>query len=43
MKKLNSLKQCVRTTCFSHKTKTAKIKKVVLLSITLTFRRCDAG
>ena len=33
-KKLNSLKQCVRTTCFSHKIKTANIKKVVLPSIT---------
>ena len=37
VKKPNSLIQCVKTTCFSHKTKTANIKKVVLLSITLTF------
>jgi len=30
------------TTCFSHKTKTAKIKKVVLPSITSPKYQCDA-
>ena len=42
VKKPNSLKQCVRTTCFSHKTKTAKIKKVVSPSITSPKCQCDA-
>ena len=42
MQKLHSLKQCVRTTCFSHKSKTANIKKVVLLSITSPKCQCDA-
>ena len=41
-KKLNSLKQYVRTTCFSHKTKTANIKNVVLPSITSPKCQCDA-
>jgi len=38
----NSLKRCVRTTLINSPTKTAKIKNVVLLSITFTFRRSDA-
>jgi len=42
VKKLNSLKQCVRTTCFSHKTKTANIKKDVSPSITSPKCQCDA-
>jgi len=34
MYNINVKKQCVRTTCFGHKTKTANIKKVVSPSIT---------